>query len=272
MPEAPADFRNLRILLADDHAFIRNLIRGMLLRANVSQIHAAANGEEAMNILRQRGNSIDCVISDWNMPPSGGLEVLRDIRTGTLVDVPANLPFIMLTGHADSKVVTAALHLDVSAYIVKPASSQKLSEAIQKSLAKTFTVKPARIYKMVPGIDLPAPSSAPDDPLAWASWVKGGQQAVLSEGTQFIKREAVKLGEPVPEEEADRIKNIRLKQADRVKPGSVLVEDFCDDAGVPLINAGTVLSEKILQRVIAMDGGKGAQAKLWVGQRESRAR
>ena len=267
MSDAPVDFKNLRILLADDHAFIRNLIRGMLLRANVSQIHSAANGEEAMNILRQRGNSVDCVISDWNMPPSGGLELLRDIRTSKVVDVPANLPFIMLTGHADSKVVTAALHLDVSAYIIKPASSQKLTDAIHKSLTKNLAVKPARVYAMVPGIDLPPPSHGPEDPGAWANWVKGGQQAVLSEGTQFISRESVKLGEAAPADVAERIKNIRLKQADRVKPGWVLVEDFCDDAGVPLINAGTVLSEKILQRVMQMNGGKGAQAKLWVGQR-----
>jgi hypothetical protein len=123
---------------------------------------------------------------------------------------------------------------------------------------------------MVPGIDLPPPSYGAEDPAAWANWVKGGQQTILAEGTQFIKRESVKPSDTTSTEDAERIRNIRLKQADRVKPGSVLVEDFCDAAGVPLLNAGTVLSEKILQRIIALNNGKGAQAKLWVGQREER--
>ena len=64
MSEFQADLKDLRVLLADDHAFIRNLTRGMLLRAGIANVHAASNATEAAAILRQRGNSIDIVISD----------------------------------------------------------------------------------------------------------------------------------------------------------------------------------------------------------------
>ena len=270
MSEVQADLKDLRVLLADDHAFIRNLTRGMLLRAGIANVHAASSATEAVAILRQRGSSIDVVISDWNMPPQGGMELLRQIRTASIVDIPASLPFIMLTGHAASDVVTAALQLDVSAYIVKPASSAKLTDAIRKAINKSITVKSARHYEAVQGIELPAPTDATsEDPATWAKWVKGGKEAILNGNTQFIKRDAIQLtAQAAPPADADEIKNIRYRRADRIKPGAVLVEDFCDAEGVALVNAGTVLNQEIIARLNAMQDDKGEKVRLWVGQRE----
>ena len=204
------------------------------------------------------------------MPPQGGLELLRQIRTASLVDIAASLPFIMLTGHAASDVVTAALQLDVNAYIVKPASSAKLTDAIRKALAKPITPKSARHYEAVQGIQLPSPTDATsEDPATWAKWVKGGKEAILNGNTQFIKRDAVQLTpQGAPPADTDEIKNIRFRRADRIKPGAVLVEDFCDAAGAALVNAGTVLNEKILARLNLMHDDKGEKVRLWVGQRE----
>lgn len=272
MPESEIDFRTLRILLADDHAFIRNVIRGILNSAGVAQIRAAASTDEAQDILRAYGSSIDCIVSDWNMPPQGGLELLREIRLGGIPDVRASVPFIMLTAHASSTVVTAALQLDVSAYIVKPVSAAKLLEAIRKSLTKPMTVKSKRFYNEVNGIDLPETGErAPENVSAWADWVKSGKQAILSTESEFIKRESIKLTQAT-ESDADVLRNVRYKRADRIKPGSILVEDFCDGDGNVLINAGAVLNANIIARLIAMNDGRGEKVRLWVGQRSALSR
>ena len=61
---------------------------------------------------------------------------------------------------------------------------------------------------------------------------------------------------------------IRFRRADRIKPGAVLVEDFCDASGAPLVNAGTILNQELISRLNTLQDNKGQKVRLWVGQRE----
>jgi two-component system, chemotaxis family, chemotaxis protein CheY len=259
-------FQDLRVLLADDQRFIRDLIRGMLHRIGVGHIHAAASGAEAMEILTERGSSIQCIVSDWNMAPGSGIDLLKNVRTGSLTDVSAALPFIMLTGDATSRVVTAALNLDVHSYIVKPASAKRLADAISRALHKQWTPKPAHVYHAIQQVELPPiiNSNAPD-PAGWAKWVRQGQPSVYQENAGFICREPMAL-QGAADQEASELRNIRNKQPSRIKPGTILVEDFCDKDGLVLIAAGTILSAKIIERLKAMQQNND-ELRLWVGQR-----
>src|SRR5437868_5255096 len=109
------EYATLRVLVADDKAFIRSIVQNMLLRLRVKNIMQAANGEQAMKVLRKYNYRIGCIISDWNMDPIGGLELLRSVRCGDIPALPPETCFVMLTGHANETVVKAALALDVHA-------------------------------------------------------------------------------------------------------------------------------------------------------------
>src|SRR5687767_14714460 len=106
-------------MVADDKPFIRSIVQGMLLRLKVKGIMQACNGDQAIKLLRKHTHRVGCIISDWNMDPVGGLELLRTVRSGLIPGLPASTCFIMLTGHARENVVKAALALDVNAYLVK---------------------------------------------------------------------------------------------------------------------------------------------------------
>ncbi len=259
-------FGKTHFMIVDDQPFIRSIVQGMLLRLGAQNFTLAANGQEALDALKHKGNSIKCVISDWNMSPVDGLQLLREIRTGTLDDVPADLCFIMFTGFATSNVVTSAMNLDVSAYLVKPTPSSKLAQCIKMSLAKSIKLQPPAFYRTVPMVDLPHTVESPEAKgAAWTSWVKGGKQVYLAGETNFINRDAVEMRR-APASSGTEIRNIRHKTADRIKPGAILIEDYRDGNGVVLLNAGTILSEKILTRLQAITTETGARPRLWVGR------
>jgi len=263
---SPVDLSPLYFLVVDDQPFIRKLVQGMLSSLGARKIICAENGEHALKVLREFGTQIGCIVSDWNMQPMNGLQLLQTVRMGVVKSVAANTPFIMLTGFADSGVVTAAASLDVSAYIVKPASANRLAEALRMSLSRPVVAKPAAHYRAIRVIEPPAAETSSDSAATpWASWVKAGRPVFLEEGSAFIQREGVKLGE-VTDPDVPKVKLIRYKRADRIKPGAILVEDFCDANGVVLLNAGVILSERMIAQLQSIKTEDGEPPRLWVGR------
>lgn len=260
------DLSDLHFLVVDDQAFIRNLVQGMLMRLGARRITGAHNGEAAQKVLETQGPRIACIISDWNMQPMNGLQLLQEIRSGAFTDIPANIPFIMLTGFANSAVVTAAANLDVSAYIVKPVSSKRLADAIRISLTKPLTAKPPSFYRRIEVVEPPKSDPAGGTEVKpWASWIKSGRPVFIDEQATFIRREGVQLNE-VTESDAPRVRLIRYKRADRIKPGAILVEDFCDANGVVLLNAGVILNERMIAQLRNIKTESGEPPRLWVGR------
>ena len=113
------------ILVVDDYATMRRIIRVLLVQLRLSCVDEASDGNEAMSMLRS--GQFALVISDWSMEPMTGLQFLREVRADTQLKT---IPFIMVTAESRSENVAAAREAGVSNYIVKPFNAQSLGRAI----------------------------------------------------------------------------------------------------------------------------------------------
>ena len=119
-----ADF-SMPILVVDDYQTMVRIMRNLLKQIGYENVDDAANGEEAL--AKVRSKSYGLIISDWNMEPMTGLELLQNVRA----DAPsAATPFIMVTAESKTDNVLAARKAGVSSYIVKPFNAQMLKAKI----------------------------------------------------------------------------------------------------------------------------------------------
>jgi len=119
--------KNLKILIVDDFATMRKVIRNLLKQGGFENIVEAEDGAAALKILKSQ--PVDFIISDWNMPNMSGLELLKAVRGD---DELKALPFLMVTAEALKDNVVAAVKAGVSNYIVKPFTAEVLNEKIEK--------------------------------------------------------------------------------------------------------------------------------------------
>jgi len=119
--------KNLKILIVDDFATMRKVIRNLLKQGGFENVVEAEDGAAALKILKSQ--QVDFIISDWNMPNMSGLELLKAVRADD--DIKA-LPFLMVTAEALKDNVVAAVKAGVSNYIVKPFTAEVLTEKIEK--------------------------------------------------------------------------------------------------------------------------------------------
>jgi two-component system, chemotaxis family, chemotaxis protein CheY len=119
--------KNIKILVVDDFATMRKVVRNLLKQVGYEDIVEAEDGVMALRALKSQ--KIDVVISDWNMPNMSGLELLKAVRDdGDL----AKTPFLMVTAEALQDNVVAAVKAGVNDYIVKPFTAEVLNEKIIK--------------------------------------------------------------------------------------------------------------------------------------------
>jgi two-component system chemotaxis response regulator CheY len=119
--------KKMKILVVDDFATMRKVIRNLLKQSGYEDIAEAEDGVTAMNVLKS--TKIDFVISDWNMPNMTGIELLRAVRSDN--DLCA-MPFLMVTAESLKENVVEAVKAGVSNYIVKPFTAEVLGEKIEK--------------------------------------------------------------------------------------------------------------------------------------------
>ena len=120
------DLSRIRILLVEDNRFVRNMFRDTLTHFRVGHVEVASNGAEAVEMLKVPGGQMipglptaDIVISDLVMAPIDGLLLLRWLRSSK--DSPNRfMPFIMLSGAADSNYVSQARDLGTTEFLAKP--------------------------------------------------------------------------------------------------------------------------------------------------------
>ncbi|MGR7994611.1 MULTISPECIES: response regulator [unclassified Xanthobacter] len=113
------------VLVVDDYKTMVRIIRNLLKQIGFEDVDEAADGTEALTKLKER--SYGLVISDWNMEPMTGYELLKRVRSD---DALSAIPFIMITAEAKSENVIAAKKAGVSNYIVKPFNAQTLKGKI----------------------------------------------------------------------------------------------------------------------------------------------
>ena len=122
---------NMPILIVDDYKTMLRVLRNFLLQLNFGNIAEATDGSIALQKLRQQ--DFGFVISDWNMEPMTGMQLLREVRAD---DKLKHLPFIMITAESKSENVVAAKQAGVSNYIVKPFSAETLKSKMTSVLGK----------------------------------------------------------------------------------------------------------------------------------------
>jgi len=114
------------ILVVDDYQTMIRIIRNLLKQLGFEDVDDATDGVEAMTKLRQRKYGL--IISDWNMEPMTGFELLKTVRSD---DALKTTPFIMVTAESKTDNVIAAKKAGVSSYIVKPFNAQTLRAKIE---------------------------------------------------------------------------------------------------------------------------------------------
>ena len=116
---------NVEILLVDDAAVVRSIMKIQLQMMGFTNIHEAPDGSIALGVLQSK--KIDLIISDWNMPVMSGYELLQEVR-GNL-DFK-DIPFIMVTAEASPSRIQMALQLKVDELILKPFTLEILENKI----------------------------------------------------------------------------------------------------------------------------------------------
>ena len=122
---------NMNVLVVDDYKTMVRIIGNLLKQLGFSNIDDAADGGEALNKLR-RGN-FGLVISDWNMEPMSGLELLKQVRADAKLKA---MPFLMVTAESKTENVVAAKEAGVNNYIVKPFNAETLKGKLQAVLGQ----------------------------------------------------------------------------------------------------------------------------------------
>ena len=122
---------NMPILIVDDYKTMLRVLRNFLLQLNFGNIAEATDGSMALQKLRQQ--DFGFVISDWNMEPMTGMQLLREVRAD---DKLKHLPFIMITAESKSENVIVAKQAGVSNYIVKPFSAETLKSKMTSVLGE----------------------------------------------------------------------------------------------------------------------------------------
>jgi two-component system chemotaxis response regulator CheY len=115
----------LPILVVDDYSSMLRIMRNLLKQVGFANVDEALNGSEALSKLRD--NNYALVISDWNMEPMTGLELLREMRGDEKLK---ETPFIMVTAESKTERVIEAKQAGVDNYIVKPFNAATLKAKI----------------------------------------------------------------------------------------------------------------------------------------------
>lgn len=113
--------KNMNVLIVDDYKTMLRIIRNLLRQLGFANIDEATDGSMALQMMRQGNYGL--VISDWNMEPMTGLQLLREVRADAKLK---GTPFIMVTAESKSENVIAAKEAGVSNYIVKPFNAETL--------------------------------------------------------------------------------------------------------------------------------------------------
>ncbi len=116
------------ILIVDDYQTMVRIIRNLLKQIGFENIDEASNGAEALAKLRARPYGL--VISDWNMSPMTGFELLQAMRSDPALHAT---PLIMVTAESKTDNVVAARKAGVSGYIVKPFNAATLKSKIDSA-------------------------------------------------------------------------------------------------------------------------------------------
>ena len=122
--------KKIPILIVDDYKTMLRIVRNLLKQLGFDNVDEATDGSAALAKLKEK--QFGLVISDWNMQPMTGLDLLRAVRADAELK---SMPFIMITAESKTENVVAAKEAGVSNYIVKPFNAETLKTKIESVLS-----------------------------------------------------------------------------------------------------------------------------------------
>jgi two-component system chemotaxis response regulator CheY len=114
---------SMPILVVDDYKTTIRIVHSLLRQLGFDNLDEAASGEEALGKLKRK--SYGLVISDWNMEPMTGYDLLKSVRGDAAL---SRTPFIMITAESKTENVVAAKQAGANNYIVKPFNAETLKQ------------------------------------------------------------------------------------------------------------------------------------------------
>lgn len=115
----------MKVLIADDSGTMRTIVARSVESNGIKDIVQACDGKEAIDLFK--ADSIDFVITDWNMPNMTGIDLIRAIR-----ETNTEVPIIMITTEAEREKVLEAIQAGVTDYLAKPFTPDQLVEKLDK--------------------------------------------------------------------------------------------------------------------------------------------
>jgi two-component system chemotaxis response regulator CheY len=121
---------SMPVLVVDDYSTMVRIIRNLLAQIGFADVDDAKDGVSALEKMRIKRYGL--VISDWNMEPMTGYDLLKEVRADPGLGA---VPFIMVTAESKTENVIAAKKAGVNTYIVKPFNAQTLKSKIESVFA-----------------------------------------------------------------------------------------------------------------------------------------
>ena len=120
---------SMPVLVVDDYQTMIRIIRNLLNQLGFRNVEEAKDGRQALE--KMQSSKFGLVISDWNMEPMTGVELLQQVRASEALKAT---PFIMITAESKTENVIAAKKAGVNNYIVKPFNAETLKGKIKAVL------------------------------------------------------------------------------------------------------------------------------------------
>ena len=203
--------KNMRILIAEDEPFMRNVLQ-TTLNLEGAWTATCADGGQALE-LAGRELKFDAVLLDFMMPKVHGLYVLKTIRTGQS-GLPYDIPVGLLTGASDKRTVARSMMLDCDAFIVKPLKKDVLLDRIER--LRQLGSGRLRDISLYASVDVGSPDNL--DTASAPAATAAPSDVCDSDRTDFSAFRA----------------------------GMVLAEDLKSDRGEVIVPSGTTLTEELL--------------------------
>jgi two-component system chemotaxis response regulator CheY len=119
----------MRVLVADDSSTMRTIIRRALESLGVSGVVEAADGVQAIELVKA-SLGFDLILTDWNRPGKSGIEFVREVRA-----LDCRVPIVMVTKEAEKARVLEAIEAGVTEYLIKPFTTDTLRSKLQPFIA-----------------------------------------------------------------------------------------------------------------------------------------
>jgi CheY-like chemotaxis protein len=135
----PQDLTTVRVLIVDDNAHMRSILKTVLDTAGIHDVREAADGSMALMILSSW--RADVAVVDYHMAPMNGIELTKRLRSPEDSPDPT-LPVVMITGHADTQRVLEARQAGITEFVVKPVTAKNVLEKLNAALGKRSRAAP----------------------------------------------------------------------------------------------------------------------------------